>query len=296
MTASAHHGLARGLRSGIVTGRFFASLRASFFVLLAVVVAGCAQSGPELSAQVAERLDTASNAIADFTDGTTEVVPRDSLLQTVNRARQAGTELRVVVAGAGDEFVSAEAVVNRYGGTAITYQAGATRFEGASRDVNSDQLGRAVAAAKQNFDIGESAAAFVGVIEAEGVQAREQNALVRNVWWLVIPAAAFMCWAAYSYWTARSRRVKRQTEFSNRKQVLLDWAAQLRPELEALRPVVGTSPDEASRAMWQESQEFVTSVEPTLHGARTAGELDVAEMRISRTAIRLRDLRRKFDV
>jgi len=271
--------------------------RLSRFVLVAalLVVAGCSDGTAPLPPGVVAELDVANNAIADLTDDQGEQVPRPELMQAILRAQTAGTTMRVVVAPVDGELVSARSVVDRYGGTAISYQAGRTAFEGASRDMSSDQLERAVDAAKLEFDIGDSAAAFVEVIESEGLEAPGRSLTRTILLVLLIPAAAFMLSGAWSYVQARRRRQSRRAKFLERKVVLTDWAAQLGPEVEALRPVVAASPDDDVQRVWRESQEFVGTIGSTLDSARTIGELDVAEMRIGRTAIKLRDLRRTLE-
>jgi len=111
----------------------------------------------------------------------------------------------------------------------------------------------------------------------------------------LIPAALFMLWGAWTYFQARKRRLKRQSEFDSRKKVLSDWAAQLGPEVESLRAGVVASSDDTAQQSWHEAREFVTKIVPTVDGAHTIGELDAAEMRIGRVAIKLRDLRRSLE-
>ena len=96
---------------------------------------------------------------------------------------------------------------------------------------------------------------------------------------------------AWSYLQARKRRLRRHYQFVNRKAVLIDWAGQLGPEVESLRPIVAASPDNAAQRTWHDSREFVSSISTALAAATTVGELDVAEMRVGRTAIKLRNLR-----
>ncbi len=266
-----------------------------FLVALLAVVSGCADEPEPLTNDVIAQLDVANNAIADLTSADDEQVPRSALMQSVLRAQTAGTTLRVVVAPADGELVSARSVVDRYGGTAISYQADRSAFEGASRDMSAGQLDRAVDAAKLEFDIGESAAAFVDVIETEGLEAKGRTLARTLLLLLLIPAALFMLSGAWSYLQARKRRIKRHAAFVDRKAVLVDWAAQLGPELESLRPVVVASPDDSAQRVWHESQEFVSGIGPTLESAKSVGELDAAEMRIGRTAIKLRDLRRSLE-
>lgn len=274
--------------------RVVPKLLAAFVVLLGVMTS-CSQSAEPPPADVISLFDVANNAIADLTPEDSEVVPRNAMMQSVLRAKAAGTNLRIVIAAPDGEFVSAKSIVDRYGGTAISYQADRTSFEGASRDMSGSQLDRAVDAAKVEFDMGESAAAFVSVIESEGLQPRGRSTARWALLLLLIPAGVFMLSGAWSYLQARKRRQKRHASFIERKAVLTDWAAQLSPEIESLRPLVVASPNDEAQRIWHDAQEFVTSVGPTLDAASTAGELDVAEMRIGRTAIKLRDLRRSLE-
>lgn len=269
-------------------------------VLVAVLavlglLSSCSDSAEPLSEDVIALFDVANNAIADLSPEGSEDVPRNQMMQSVLRAKEAGTNLRIVVASPDGEFVSAKSVVDRYGGTAIAYQADRTNFEGASRDISGSQLNRAVDAAKVELDMGQSAAAFVGVLESEGLEAPGRSSGRTALLILLAVAAIFMLSGAWSYLRARRRRQKRHDDFVSRKTVLTDWASQLSPEVEALRPMVAASPDDGAQQVWHDSQEFVSSIVPTLDAATTAGELDVAEMRIGRTAIKLRDLRRSLE-
>lgn len=276
------------------SSRVLSRLALPLFALV-LLISSCTDSAEPVPADVAAQFDITNNSIADLTLEDSEAVPRPELIQSVLRAQTAGTVLRIVVAAPDGEFVSARSVVDRYGGTAISYQADRTQFEGASRDMSAEQLDRAVDAAKVQFDIGDSAAAFVDVIESEGIEERGRTFARTVLLLLLIPAGLFMLSGAWSYLQARKRRINRHQAFTERRVILTDWAAQLGPELESLRPLVAASPDDAAQRTWHDSQEFVTSIVPTLDAATGLGELDVAEMRIGRTAIKLRDLRRSLD-
>jgi hypothetical protein len=255
-----------------------------------VLLTSCSESADPLPDAVIAQLDRTNNTIADLNaDG--DELPANVLLQSVLRAEVAGTTLRIVVAAPSGEFVSAKSVVDRYGGTAISYQSERATFEGASRDMTGSQLERAVGAAKIQSDIGESAAAFTNVLESEGLEKRNGTLVRTALLLLFIPAALFMLSGAWSYLQARKRRLRRHYQFVNRKVVLIDWAGQLGPEVESLRPIVAASPDNAAQRTWHDSREFVSSISTALAAATTVGELDVAEMRVGRTAIKLRDLR-----
>jgi len=262
-----------------------------------LVGTGCSQAATPLDDEVARLFDIGGNRIADLTpaDGA-EAVPTDAIQQAIARADSAGTALRVVVVGPDAELVPAKAIVDRYGGTAISYKANDVAFQGASRDLSAAQLDRAIGAAKNELDIGDSAAAFARVLETEGLESASGASTSRTIWWILLGlAGAFMLAGAYSYWKARKRRLKRQRAFAERKQTLNDWASQLGPEVESLREPVAASSDDLAQGVWRESQEFVSGIIPTLQAARSAGELDAAEMRIGRVAIRLRDLRRSLE-
>lgn len=291
------------LRSDLVTatvpapvsqlGRL-AKLSVCLFALVGLL-ASCSESAEPLPEPVTAQLDIANNAIADLTADGGDDVPANELRRSIARAQTAGTTLRVVVSGPEADVVSAKSVVDRYGGTALSYQAGGSAFEAASRDMSADQLERAIDAAKVEFDIGESASAFVSVFETEGLEPLGRTFARTALLLLLIPAALFMLSGAWSYMQARKRRMKRHNDFVERKAVLTDWAAQLGPEVESLRPLVAASPDDAAQRTWHDSQQFVDSISTTLATASGVSDLDAAEMRIGRTAIKLRDLRRSLD-
>lgn len=269
----------------------------ALFAALVLLLSSCGSSVAPLDDEVARQFDIANNSIADLTNGEgVEQVPFDELIRVVARADQTGTDLRIVVVGPNSEFVPAESVVDRYGGTAISYQVDRTGFEGASKDLGGAVLSQAVNAAGVELDIGESASAFVSVLENQPDGVATTSSSSSQLWLLalLIPAAAFMLWGAWSYFGARKARIKRQTSFDERKWVLADWARQLTPELETLSPIVVASPDREAQRIWHESHDFVDEVIPSIENATSIAELDAAEIRIGRTAIRLRDLRKSL--
>lgn len=262
---------------------------------LALLLASCGSDATPLDAEVARQFDVADTSLADLSGASIEAVPTDALFAAVAAAREAGTNLRVVVSASDGELISAGAVVDRYGGTAISYQANQDGFEAASRDMSGAQLDRAVAAARSQVDIGESTAAFVDVIATEGIEALDRSFARTALLLLLIPAALFMLSGAWSYFQARKRRIKRERDFLQRRTVLRDWAAQLGPEIQALAPATASA-DPSARTTLDEASTFVNSIGPKLDAARSLGELDAAEMRIGRVAIKLRELRRALDV
>jgi len=229
--------------------------------------------------------------IVDLTPVGSEEVPQEQLLQAAARARSAGTTLRIVVAGPEDEFIPAKDVVDKYGGTAISYQAQELAFQGASNDIASGQLDRAIDAAKVEFNIGDSADAFVRVLETEGLEPLGSGITSLLLLILFGLAALFMLAGAWSYMQARKKRARRQREFVERKTMLAEWATQLAPELESLRPAVAASADAGAQTAWHEARDFVERVMPQLEKASNAPDLDLAEMGIAQTAMNLRDLR-----
>lgn len=262
-------------------------------IALLLMLGACSGDSGSLDAEAARQFDISNNLIADLTPDGAEEVPMDRLVAAAGRAQQAGTTLRIVVAAPEGEFVPAASIVDRYGGTAIAYQADRAGFEGASRDISSAQLDRAIDAAKVQLDIGSSAEAFVAVLEAEGIDASGASGGASPLVWLLVAfAALFMLSGAWTFLGARKRRQRRQRAFVERKAMLIDWAAQLTPELESLRRPVAASPDSASQTSWHAASETVQKLDSTLGVAQTASDLDMAEMDISRTAMRLRDLRR----
>lgn len=262
---------------------------------LVLLVAGCSDSAEPLDRQAAAQFDIANNAIADLTAAGADDVPANELRGSVTRAQVAGTRLRVVVSAPETGIVSAKAVVDRYGGTALSYQVGGAAFEAASRDMSAEHLDRAINAAKVEFDIGDSAAAFVSVIESDGIAASGRTFARTALLLLLIPAALFMLSGAWSYMQGRRSRLKRNNAFTQRKAVLTDWALQLDPEVESLRPLVASSSNNAAQITWDEAQQFVHSISTTLAMASNIDELDAAEKHIGRTAIKLRDLRRSLE-
>lgn len=262
-------------------------------IALLLLLGACSGGADSLDSEAARQFDIDNNLVADLTPETAEQVPLDRLVAAAGRSQLAGTTLRIVVAAPDGEFVSARSVVDRYGGTAIAYQADRSTFEGASRDLSAAQLDRAIDAAKVQLDMGTSAEAFVAVLEAEGVEpARTSSAVNWLLAALVVAAALFMLSGAWSFWSARKRRIRRQKAFVERKAMLHDWATQLPPELESLRALVVASPDAASQDTWHVARETVGKISSALSTAQSAADLDLAEMDISRTAMRLRDLRR----
>jgi len=265
-------------------------------MMLAMLLAGCGSDATPLDSEVARQFDVAGTSVVDLSSGVAGAIPGDALLAAVEAADAADTKLRVVISAADGEAVPAGAIVDRYGGTAISYQAIEVGFEAASRDMSAAQLDRAVAAARTEVDIGESAQAFVNVIADEGLQPISSAFPRWLLWVLLIPAGLFMLSGAWSYFQARKRRLKREQDFLQRRSVLRDWAAQLAPEIELLAPATAAGADPSARATLDEATVFVQSIGPKLDAAQSLGELDAAEMRIGRVAIKLRELRRILSV
>ena len=268
---------------------------AALFLSVAFVLASCGSSVQSLNEDAARQFDIENNLVADLTGGLgIEQVPLEDLLRVAARAQQSGTELRIVIAAPDEEFVSAESVVDRYGGTALAYQVDRTGFQAASRDVSDEQIDQAIDAAVAG-SIGDSASAFVDALEELGIGSNStaSTGSSNRAWllWLLLPSAAFMLWGAWSYFQSRNKRIKQKVAFDERKWILTDWASKLAPEVEALRPLVAATPDSQAQTIWLQSNEMIGHISSDLESARSIGDLDVAEIRIGQTAMQLRNLR-----
>jgi hypothetical protein len=260
-------------------------------ILVVLVLATACSESETIPGEVVEQLDLAGNKIADLTEPGDEEVPRLELLRASNRASLLGTDLRFVIAGAEDELVSASAVVAVYGGTVLSYKANDTAFEAASNDIRAEQIDAAMIPAGQSGDLGASANAFVDLLEEQGIQSPGR------AWWpailatMLVISLLFLLYQAYRLWRARQRRAKRRRDFVERKAVLRDWAERLAPEVEALEEPVAAA-GESARQTLEEAREFSGRIVAKVDEATSPGDLDAAEMRIGRTHIKLRDLRR----
>lgn len=270
---------------------------------MGLVLAACGSTAT-LPEAVTGQLDIPNNPIATLSDSTSEDIPRLDLLQATARARAIGTELRFVIAGDTDELVDAEAVVEEYGGTVLSYKSGDTVFFAASKSMDNDQLNRAIEAAGSESDMGASALAFVRLLEDEGIQAQSSGVLSSRllpsgvspwIWVLLAVAAIFVLYQLWNYLRARKRAARRKAKFHERKEILSDWATRLVPEINAVTPHAGRL-DSSGQRMLTESRDQVSKVVPALAEATSLGELDASEIRIARTAIKLRTLRQTLGV
>lgn len=263
------------------------------FAVLALFVSACG-SDVALPDAVTRQLDIPNNSIATVSDSISEDVPRIDLLQATSRARALGTELRFVIAGDTDELVDAQAVADRYGGTVLSYKSGDARFT-ASGDMDNDQLDRAIAAASGEPDMGSSALAFVRQLEDEGGIKERSSGVPWWIWLLLAVAILFVLWQLRSYLEARKRATRRRDNFAHRREILRDWAQRLGPEVDMVQPhYARLDPD--GRRMLDESRSLIESVVPAVADASSLGELDASEIRIARTAIKLRTLRQQLGV
>lgn len=260
---------------------------------MGLVLAACGSTAT-LPEAVTGQLDIPNNPIATLSDSTSEDIPRLDLLQATARARAIGTELRFVIAGDTDELVDAEAVVEEYGGTVLSYKSGDTVFFAASKSMDNDQLNRAIEAAGSESDMGASALAFVRLLEDEGIQA-QSSGVSPWIWVLLAVAAIFVLYQLWNYLRARKRAARRKAKFHERKEILSDWATRLVPEINAVTPHAGRL-DSSGQRMLTESRDQVSKVVPALAEATSLGELDASEIRIARTAIKLRTLRQTLGV
>ncbi len=262
-------------------------------VALAMCVSACG-SDVALPDSVTRQLDIPNNSIATVSDSVSEEVPRIDLLQATSRARALGTELRFVIAGDADELVDAQAVADRYGGTVLSFKSGDERFL-ASGEMSADQLDRAMAAVSGQPDMGAAALAFVRQLEEDGGIQAGSSGVPWWIWALLAIAVVFVLWQLRSYLSARKRATRRRENFAHRQDILRDWAQRLGPEVDAVQPHYARL-DIDGRRMLDESRSLIESVVPAVADASSLGELDASEIRIARTAIKLRTLRQQLGV
>ena len=259
----------------------------------ALFVSACG-SDVVLPDAVTRQLDIPNNSIATVSDSISEEIPRIDLLQATSRARSLGTELRFVIAGDTDELVDAQAVADRYGGTVLSYKSGDPRFT-ASGEMANEQLDRAIAAASGEPDMGASALAFVRSLEEDGGIQERGSSVPWWIWLLLAVAIAFVLWQLRAYLSARKRATRRRDNFAHRQDILRDWAQRLGPEVDIVQPHYARL-DAGGRRMLDESRSLIESVIPAVADASSLGELDASEIRIARTAIKLRTLRQRLGV
>lgn len=269
----------------------------TLILALAVFLPACGGSGDPVPDDVVRALDIPNNTMAIVGESMSEEVPQSEMLAAAARARDLGAELRFVVSGDDRELVNAKSVADRYGGIVLSYKTGSPSFL-AGGNISDDQLGRAVQAAGVESDMGASAQAFVDVLEADGeieTRGRGLGGVPLWIWALLAVAIIFVLWQLRNYLAARRRAERRQAKFAERQALLADWAQRLAPEVETVRPHYSRL-DATGRTMLDESGSFVNTVGSTIEGASSLAELDAAEIRIARTAIKLRTLRQTLGV
>jgi len=265
----------------------------ALLVLLGLSGAACSSDPVPLADEVTRQLDIPNESIAVIGVDDGELVRRIDLARSVAIAEELGTQLRIVVSGPEDQLVPAQGVVDRYGGTALTYKSDGGTFTTASRNMNGGQLDRARSAAEQADSIGGSALAFVQVLQGEGIQAGGTSLGRWLVLLLLAAAFLFVLTQLRAYLKARKRAKRRRADFASRSEVLRDWAQQLEPQVEEVQ-AQRSRLDRAGLTALKESSAFVAGVVETIDGATSIGELDAAEIRIARTAIKLRNLRQQI--
>lgn len=266
----------------------------ALFVAAALALAACSGSS-DLSAEVVRSLDIPGEAVAVVGDSISEPIPTTEILQAVAVARSAGTELRVVIAGDDVDLVDPTAVVDRYGGTVLSYKTSDLDFRTSSSDIDDGQLNRARDAA-QVVGIGPSVTAFAGLLEEEGgVVPKPGNALRWLLWVGLAVCALIFFWQLGRFRSARARSKRLSRAFDERQASLHEWVSTLKPEVDRLAPF-STRLDAAQLRQLDESKQFLESIDESISRSTSLPDLDAAEMRISRTAIKLRDLRHAADV
>ena len=261
-------------------------------IIVAIVVAGagCGGSGGDVPADVAAQLDVPDETLAVLGDSSAERIPRIELREATVLADALDAELRIVVAGDGQDLVDAEAVADAYGGTVLSYKAGDVAFQAASTELETEQLNRATAAAGDERDMGASALAFVDVLEDEGPEFKSTSLTTVLLWVLFIVAALFVLWQALAYWRARKRAARRRRQFEERQRILADWADRLVPEIEQVAEQQGRL-DATGRRTLDDTIAQVGAAREGIAGATSLGDLDANEIRIARSAMKLRSLR-----
>ena len=261
-------------------------------VVFAALVGACGSSA-ELPDAVRNELDVPGSSLAVLSDETSEQIPLLELAEATTRAEEIGVELRIVIAGDEQQLVDAKALADRYGGTALSYRSGDVGFEAASANMATEQLNRAVSAAGIEGDKGASALAFVRVLEREGLQT-ERTEWVRTL--LVALAATgglLLLYLVRRYRRARRRAEKQHDELVERREMLADWAARLGADADQLALLEGRL-DPMTAAVLQGSREMIGRVHAGVQAADTLGELDMAEIRLARVAIKLRNVRQQL--
>lgn len=269
--------------------RVLALLGWSCALLLALAACG---GGGDLPDDVVAQFAVDNNAIADLTNEGDERIRTADLLDAVGRARSAGTDLRVVIAASDGELVPPQDVVARYGGTALSFKANSTTFEVYSDDISDAQLFEATRPASEQATISGSAGAFVAYLQRQGIQANGFD-WTRLLYVALVLALLFMLWQLWRFLNARKRRAKRKAEFMSRRSTLTEWGGQLRGEVVSLHQAIPLD-DTSARSTLDEVAVFAQSIEAKVADATNIGELDAAEMRIGRSFIKLRELRKSL--
>lgn len=263
-------------------------------LIAAVVVAlgACGGSYANLPAD-ATRLLEAGERVVVLGPTTGQTIDEDELRATAARAAEAGTELRVVVSGDGRELIDPSPIVDRFGGTAITYITYAAEGDDlsvASRDLTNAQLIRATDAAATRSAIDESTEAFVDLLVTEGVQTRSFS-LARLLLWIALGAAAVFLVAQFlGFRKARAKTRRRRAEFDRRKASLAEWIGLLRVEADELVSAQQRFAPAARRNL-DEARTQVGALGSAVEGATTLSDLDANEIRVARAAMKLRTLR-----
>lgn len=274
-------------------------------LVLGLTMFGAACSSESLPIEIAEAFDAPGTTLVDRSEASIEDISRLDLAIAADRARAMGVDIRFLVLGPDDEFVSAKSLTDRYGGLAMTFKAGSEGFEGAGRNVSGDQLGRAMAAAGTKSTIGEAGLAFVDTFEQEGIATGAEglglsgnggmSAARLLVLGLLAAATLFALFQLRAFLKSRKRAERRRNQFESRRQVLTDWANRLAPEVNLLTQAQGRLGTDGLQRL-RESREFVASTPIGLEQAESLSDLDVTEIRIARTAMKLRDLRREVGI
>ncbi len=253
----------------------------------ALLFASCSRTDASLPSAMVEAFASGAS-VGDLSVTGTEELDIGQLAQADARARSIGTTLRVAVVDADVAPVSAAALVDRFGGTALSYQANGASFEVASADIAVSQLERALTRAQAEENIGDSVDAFLAVVDEEGIDPPTSS------WWVWIAAGLlalsllFVLVQALRFRAARSRRIRKESDQSQRQVDLSSWANQLAEQLAESRGAALAQPAIADQ--WVSLDKTAAELKSTVLRASNASDLDAVEMRLGGAFRQLRTM------
>lgn len=256
---------------------------------LFLVVSACAtSSGGPLPDDVVALLDVDHRAVADLTvpGPGVEIVDRESLEQAALRAKSAGTDLHIVIVDKDRDLISADSIVSKYPGTALSFKANDPTWGFASTDINIGQLERAMQAGAGASTMAETATAFVGVIESEGIERPSKNNVILLTV-LFLASLAFFIGRLMSFLSSRKRKETTQQDLDDRKAKLVEQVGSMRNDIAQIM----LKGDDNVRAQTREHGQRITDLLDSVNSAQSVLEIDEAEIRLNTIAMKLNSLR-----